>query len=1099
MIEFILGTYGSGKTTEIFKRIAEDTAKCKKCFLIIPDQEAVQFERLSLSALPVQSQLYLEILSFSRLYNRVCREYGGLSYSYITKPMRSLIMWKSLRDLKPLLMEYGSYASADATLSDLMLSAIGEFKMSGISATALESAASRLPQDSALSRRLYDLSLIYSCYDNFVSEKYSDSADDLSRLNDILHEHRFFEGASVYIDSFTSFTAVQHKIIEQIFATADNTAVTVPISSSEKSSISAGGILRSLKKLRKSADKYGQAEELILIENHRTHAPAIAYLSENLWHLEKNSERNAPTVSGSIVAEICANPYSEAEAVAAHILKLLKDGARCRDIVIVTRDTEKYRGIIEPALRNSSIPFFISESIDLCAMAAVKFILSALKIKRYNWRTADVISYIKTGLCDIDPTDANLFEEYVTMWNISGERFFEDTWTMNPDGFVAERSPRAEEILLAANRVRQKLTEPLIKLFIMLDAAENTAKMCRALYSYMCEVSLEDKLSALSLKAAERGDLKQARELSRIYEVILSSLADIAELLGEEAVDDEEFLLILKTVFDKTEIGSIPTSIDEVTVGSASMLRSANQKYAFVMGLCEGEFPAAINDSGIFSAGDIKTLTELGIELSSDVDTRSSDELMYVERAFSIPSERLYIFTHTAQIGGGERFPSLAFKRVEKLFPDFKPHIYRSDDLDYLVPAPKNAATILRSIDNTVLKSSLSAALEEHIPGISESSTASTENQSCHISSPTLDNIFGDSIYLSPSSFEKYVKCPFSYYCDKILELREPKTADFRTNDMGTFIHFILEELLKSSIPQGNDESFIDDETIVRNTDKAVNAYIESICPSYLRETKRMKHLYNRLRALSLLLIKNIVEEFSKSEFRPAFFELSANGRGDNPSPLIFKLADGTRVSFGGIVDRVDVFKQGESVYIRVVDYKTGTKSFCLDDISYGMNIQMLLYLFTLCRSNSTAFKKAIDCPIDSSPIPAGVVYLSANIPLIDTDDYAETDEVIKNAAKELERTGMLTDDEDILRAMSSDLDQSFIAGIKKSAKDGTLTGSALTSAQKFGEIYEKLEGVIVKLSTELRSGIADARPLQYGRSPCEYCHSRPICRRVNN
>ncbi len=505
MIEFILGTYGSGKTTEIFKRIAKDTAKGKKCFLIIPDQEAVQFERLSLSELPGQSQLYLEILSFSRLYNRVCREYGGLSYSYVTKPMRSLIMWKSLRDLSPLLMEYGSYSSADATLSDLMLSAIGEFKMSGVSATELERAASKLPKDSPLSRRLYDLSLIYSCYDNFVNEKYSDSADDLSRLNDILHEHHFFEGASVYIDSFTSFTAVQHKIIEQIFATADTAVITVPICSYEKSSISSDSILRSFKRLHRAAESYGQAHELILNENRRTNAPAISYLSKNLWHLEKNSECNAPDINGSIIAEICSNPYSESEAVAAHILRLLKDGARCRDIVIVMRDTEKYRGIIEPALRNSSIPFFISESADLCSMAAVKFILSALKIKRYNWRTSDVISHIKTGLCDIDPSDANLFEEYVTMWSISGERFFEDTWTMNPDGFVSERSPRAEAILLAANRVRQRLTEPLVKLFVMLDAAENIADMCRALYTYVCEVSLEDKLSAASLKAAERG------------------------------------------------------------------------------------------------------------------------------------------------------------------------------------------------------------------------------------------------------------------------------------------------------------------------------------------------------------------------------------------------------------------------------------------------------------------------------------------------------------------------------------------------------------------------------------------------------------------
>ena len=192
-------------------------------------------------------------------------------------------------------------------------------------------------------------------------------------------------------------------------------------------------------------------------------------------------------------------------------------------------------------------------------------------------------------MCDVDITQANLFEEYVTTWKIRGASFFEQTWTMNPDGFTKERSERAEEILLAANTVRQKLFESLTKLFILLDAAENIADMCRAVYSYIEEISLEDKLSALAKKAVERGDIKQARETARLYGIILNTLADIATAIGDETADSEEFMLILRSVFEKTEISSIPTSIDEVTVGSAAMLRSSNQEYALIMGLCEGD------------------------------------------------------------------------------------------------------------------------------------------------------------------------------------------------------------------------------------------------------------------------------------------------------------------------------------------------------------------------------------------------------------------------------------------------------------------------------------------------------------------------------
>jgi len=301
MINFIFGTHGSGKTTEIFKKISEDTQNKKRCFLMIPDQEAVQFERRSLKELPTGAQLYLETLSFSRLYNRVCREYGGLSYSYITKPMRSLIMWKTLRDLRPLLRGCSANESFDIAFTDMMLSAIDEFKHSGIRPQMLEDASKKLTHDTSLANKLSDISLIYTCFDNFVSERYSDSADDLSKLNDILADHDFFEGSNVYVDAFTSFTAVQHKILEHIFKTADNVYITVPLVSINKIGISGESIERSYRKLKASAERYSDVNEIFLGENRRSSSAAISYLVKNLWQHDADHCGQAPTLDGDIV------------------------------------------------------------------------------------------------------------------------------------------------------------------------------------------------------------------------------------------------------------------------------------------------------------------------------------------------------------------------------------------------------------------------------------------------------------------------------------------------------------------------------------------------------------------------------------------------------------------------------------------------------------------------------------------------------------------------------------------------------------------------------------------------------------------------------
>ena len=1098
MIEFIFGAYGSGKTTRIFEKIASDTASGKKCFLIVPDQEALSFERMSLSALPNDAQLKLEILGFSRLYNRVCREYGGLSYSYLSKPMRSLLMWKTMRELSPLLTEYKNYS--DPAMTDLMLSALGEIKSAGISAFALENASRKLPTDSALAHRLSDLSLICSCFDNFVSEKYSDSSDDLSRLRDILKEHSFFHNTNVYIDSFTSFTAVEHQIIELIFKGADNAVITLPLTSIEERDISEESISRSLQKLRRSADRYGGATETLFATNMRASSNALVYLAKNLWKMDHNENTcTPPDPTGTIVCEICQNPYAEAEAVAAHILKLLKSGARCREIAVIMRDAEKYRGIIEPALQKSDIPFFFSEKSDLCSMPSVKFILSALRIKRYNWRTQDVISHLKTGLCGIDATEADLFEEYVNTWDIHGDQFLLDEWTMNPDGFTDQLSPRAKNILESANRVREALTAPLLKLFVLLDAAENISDACRALYKYMLDVSLEDKLAALSVKAAERGDIKQARELSRIYGVMLSTLASVAEAVGDEEADCEELMLILKTIFDKTEIGSIPTSIDEVTIGSASTFRASGIKYALIVGLCEGEFPAAVNDNGIFSDSDRAILADLDIELSGDMDSRSSDELMFVQRAFSIPSDKLFIFAHSAEINGAERYTSLAFNRVKALFGKNIVHIYRSDDFDYLVSAPKNAVGFWRAVEDETRRASLARALEECLPDISTSLSHSAAAQDCKVSSTSVCNALGSSVHFSASSFEKYVRCPFSYYCSYVLKLRERVNAEFSLNDIGTFVHFVLETLLKNTIPDDPNAPMPDEKTLIERTDKAISEYVNRISPPHLADSKRLSHLYRRLRTLSLVLVGNIVEEFSQSSFRPAFFELKANGRDGAPSPLVFRLEDNSTISFSGIIDRVDIYKKDADVYVRVVDYKTGTKNFNLSDLDKGINTQMLLYLFTLCRCNSVEFKRSIGVEEGGNALPAGVVYLSANIPVVEADDYSDAAKIISKASSKLERSGMLLSDDDVLRAMNNKLDSKFLAGIKKNAKSGLYEGAAAANGEKFAETYDRLESVIKKIATELRSGNADASPLKHKRSlPCDYCQARPICRRTD-
>ena len=1099
MIRFIYGESGYGKTYAITEMLRADAEKGIHSFFIVPEQQAVGSERMLLTALPPSAQLTLEVLNFSRLYNRVCREYGGLEYNYITTPAKYLLMNQMLCELSPMLEHYGAESAQDSSLTEFMLSSVGELKANGITSAQLEAAADKLDKSSKLYTKLRDLSLIYAAYCSAVSQSFSDSADDVSKLSELLKKHNFFRGANVYIDSFTSFTAAEHAVIERIFAQAENVTVSISLPRDRYESIYTASISASERRLIKNAENHGGYDPIILTENKRAKFPSLAHLSDNLWSLGKTVP--AELDDGAVSLEVCENPYAEAEAAARWTLELMRSGMRCHDIVVIMRDAEKYRGIIEPAFERNKIPFFFSEKSDLCSKSAVKFILSALRIKNHGWRTADVISHLKTGIYDLPEASIDMFESYVNTWNIKGNRFTDDYWTMNPDGYAEIMTERGSRILAAANEVRKTLCDRLIPLFAKLDAAQNVRESCVAIYEYLSACDVESALSRLAARSASLGNIKEAEEYASLYKIILDALALVAELFTDTEMNTEELTCALKLVFDKTDIGTIPTSIDEVTIGSASLIRADNPKCAIILGLCEGDFPQSVTDSGMLNTPEREILAELGVELSSNSDMKSSDELMFAKRAFSLPSEKLILITARASTDGRAKQPSLPYERTKKLLPLAVEHIFDESDITYLTCSAESAARYVFSQRSETEAETLRSALisrGEDYAYLETYAPSPISVGDCSVSEETAKAVFPKRMRLSQSRLEKYVKCNFSYYCSYVLGLREEKSASFRASDIGTFVHFILENLLRTAASNGF-ESICDNDKLTALVDTAVKDYITHVCPAYERSTGRFVHLYTRLRNLSLLLAKNIVEEFSHSDFEPKYFEMKLDGREGSPAPLEFVMNNGDRISLSGVVDRVDLMSRDGKVYVRVVDYKTGTKDFSLDDLSLGLNTQMLIYLFTLCASKAKTLLPDDATVGDEPPVPTGVVYLSSNIPTIELEDYADEADVLSRAEKAFDRSGLLLDDEDILKAMNDSLSPDFLAGVKQDKK-GALTGKALTSAEKFLELRAEIEQTIISIAAEMKSGKADAKPMIHnGSSPCEWCEMKPVCKRIDS
>ena len=69
----------------------------------------------------------------------------------------------------------------------------------------------------------------------------------------------------------------------------------------------------------------------------------------------------------------------------------------------------------------------------------------------------------------------------------------------------------------------------------------------------------------------------------------------------------------------------------------------------------------------------------------------------------------------------------------------------------------------------------------------------------------------------------------------------------------------------------------------------------------------------------------------------------------------------------------------------------------------------------------------------------------------------------------------------------------------KPSEADVILLNTCHIREKASEKLFSEMEEVILKISAEIRSGCADARPLKYnGKDPCAWCEARSVCRYVD-
>ncbi len=1101
MLNIITGGISCGGHARLKEMIKKLTEERRRSYLIVPEQQTVLAESEMSHELPPSAPLYFEATNFTRLANSTFRALGGICGEYSTKTKKSLIMWRTLTELSPVLKMTEGRREISAGLVERAMSAITDMQLLGIDAGMLEEYEGReeIARDRRLLGKVADLAKIYSLYRTLLLERYSDTADDIDAMAKKLRENPdFLSNAEFFIDGFTSFTEPQYKLISVLMKRCDIT-VYIALPKAMQDSFEYRELSATLEKLKSIAHLANVSVKHFREDTNRTaKSDALIEINRNLFRSYTEIDNIYLQNCEELRIFEAPTPPDMCEFVASDIRRRVICGAKYSDFAIVARDIKKYNGLLDAALSRANVSAYISKKSDAESFEAIKLIYTAYAVVRSNFAREDVMTYAKCALSGISREEICELEMYVNTWQISGTRFTDDfVWNMNPSGFSTQRLESDTELLLRINDTRRRLIAPLVKFSENVRRADTVRAHAEVLVSFLTDIGLEAGLIEKANALSGFGEHSYAEDNRKLWALICQSLDTLVEVSADMPADADSFLGQLKIIFSTAEIGSIPSFLDAVTLGGADMLRLYGKKHVYMIGINAGEFPAAASDSAYFSERDKLLLHSLGLPVKPELETRSANELYYFSRAF----------------GYAEESVTLLYSARDSSFKT----VHRADVIDKIISLTGGSLKITKTAELSVKERiwSAASALEdagemsaaEHgaikaaliRSGYSRDvdiSERDITNSSLSLGRQICDESRGEPLSVSHSRLEAFLKCPLVYFCKYTVKLSEEKRAEFDSSNIGTFIHSIIENFFSALRERELDISALSAEDKREIIESAAKSYVEKLDNEIKLGPANVKVKINRLCRASMPIVDSLCDEFLKSKFIPTYFEMSL-GSADKRGPGAIRIPDDENgdIMVYGTVDRVDTYKKGDDVYVKVVDYKTGTNTFTPEDIEEGKNLQMFLYLDAIVNSKNPDFIRNIGAE-GGKMIPAGLLYYKTSLADI-TVDSPDEDEEKRACDNAISFSGMVSDDDDVISAMG--LEYTPLYSKKSPNKILDSKRKFMFSEDGWQDIIDTVHESARRIAGGIRSGDASADPHidNSGRTACEYCSFKPICRKA--
>lgn len=1078
-LQFIFGNSGAGKSYYLYKNVIDESMENPDLnyLVLVPEQFTMQTQKELCMKHPRHGIMNIDVLSFGRLAHRIFEETGQDTKRVLDDEGKNLILRKIAGDYEDELKVLRGNLKKQGYISEVK-SVISEFTQYGIGFEKLDEFMEELVPESYLYYKLQDIRKVYEGFEEYLADQYITKEELLDVLSEAVPKSSLLKKSVVVLDGFTGFTPVQNKLLGELMRVCKKVVITVVMDGREDPYVYrhpyqlfalSKQMVTSLVEI--AGENRIEIEDAVYLHDRPVYRfrenEVLGFLESELFRYSKMQYEKEQDV---LSVHVARNPKKEAEYVASNIRYLVREkNFRYRDIAVIASDLNAYAVCMEKACDTYGIPVFMDNKKSILLNAFVEYLRSLLAMVQQSFSYESVFRFLRTQMAGFTRDEVDRMENYVLALGLKGYKKWQSAW-------VRRTTEVEEEELTVLNGLRVRFVENVDTLVYVLRQRSKTVKdITSAVYDYLVENKCQIRLKEMEDQFQERGELALAKEYAQVYRIVIELFDKFVELLGEEKISLKEYCELLDAGLEEAKVGVIPPSLDQVVVGDVERTRLKDVRALFFVGANDTLLPGNLGQGGLLSERDREHFSEKKISLSPGAKEKTYIQKFYLYMNLTKPTEYLSISFSRVSSEGKSLRPAYLIQDIRRLFPALKivdeeqksltgQELTKKTAMEYLIDGLRNRLTGLSSewkelyswhahhLKNDKFDLMLDAAFFKKEPDCLTKSAA--------------ELLYGDASRFSVTRLERFASCAYAHFLTYGLRLSEREQYQFEAMDLGNIAHQAMERFAKKADASRTSWTEMDEDVRTQLIEESVEESIVDYGNTVLYSTARNEYMVTRIKKLIHRSVWALTEQLRKGDFVPSGYEMK----------------------FGsGKIDRIDTCEDENKIYVKVTDYKTGSKSFDITSFYHGLQMQLPVYLNAALDLEQQRHR-------EQEIIPAGIFYYRMKDPIVDK----EKNEVLleEKLLRELKLDGIVNADEGVIGHLERDLSgtSNFIPVGKN--KDGSLNRySKVLSSDEFATLLEYTKKKEAELKSRIINGENYVRPYEMGNSTgCDYCAYKDIC-----